>query len=96
MLSFFSTLHELIAFVILGGAIYIWFLENKKKEESTEKILRFFKQEFMLTRIVGILVVLMILIGGYVGTPFFKAKALWIFIKIPNLILFLKKEKDWG
>ncbi len=88
MLSFFSTLHELMAIVILGSAIYIWFLENKNKTESAEKTLRLFKKEFLLTRIVGMLVVLMMLIGGYLGTPFFKAKAGWIFIKIFLVIVF--------
>lgn len=80
--------HFVIGYAIALYALLLYWLDNKigKLEVGTDDYKTFNQKMIIIHRITGFLALVAFLIGGYLGTPFFKVGAGWIIVKF---VLFL-------
>jgi len=76
--------HYLSALLIATYAIGILVFESEiqKRSPDSEEYIILSKRMFQFNRIVMFITVVLLLTGGFLGTPYFKAMMIWIYAKV--------------
>lgn len=85
----FISLHMVNGYAILLYAVAAFYLDYRIKaaDANTPESLGAHKRYFLINKIMSYVVLISFLTGGYLGTPFFKAGAVWIYVKVGLFLL---------
>lgn len=77
-------LHVIGAYLIAFYSLFIYWSEHKMSllKTGSDEYFSLNNQALSLNRTISLIAAVTFLIGGYIGTPFFKAGVLWIFLKL--------------
>lgn len=81
-------IHITGAYLIAAYALFTYRAEQKlgRLEAGTDEYFAANAQALRSHRAISLIALLTFLIGGYLGSPFFKAGALWIFLKLGTFV----------
>ncbi len=91
MRQLFFDIHVVIAYLMAGYALLTFWLEYRvtRLEAGTSAFEKWNRIFLNTNRIFSYLLVLTFLLGGYLGTPYFKAGILWVYGKILLFVILL-------
>ncbi|RME73942.1 MAG: hypothetical protein D6785_16470, partial [Planctomycetota bacterium] len=88
LLYWFHILCALYLMFFFSVSFY-WKQDLKKRASSQQELPKSWWSLYYATRITIYVLILIFLAGGKMGTPFFKAKSLWIFIKLGTWLVLI-------
>lgn len=82
-------IHMVNGYLILVYAVVAFYLDYRIRiaDANSPASHSAHKQYFLINKIMSYVVLVSFLTGGYLGTPFFKAGAVWIYVKLGLFLL---------